>query len=172
MPTPLPPLTRAMIFISFLGGDGLTAAAILSVIAFLGLHWRRAALWMVVTILGALVLDLSLKYAFHRPRPVPFFVPVPYTYSFPSGHSLFSFCFYGVLAGLLTRRIPSRMARVLIWTLAALLVAAIGLSRIYLGVHYPSDVIAGYLAASLWVSTLVALDRVRIQRNGTPDPGA
>ncbi len=167
-----PPLTRAMIFISFLGGDGLTAAAILSVIAFLALHWRRAALWMVITILGAVVLDLSLKYAFHRPRPVPFFVPVPYTYSFPSGHSLFSFCFYGVLAGLLTRRIPSRMARVLIWTLAALLVAAIGLSRIYLGVHYPSDVIAGYLAASLWVSTLVALDRVRIQRNGTLDTGA
>jgi undecaprenyl-diphosphatase len=55
------------------------------------------------------------------------------------------------------------MARVLIWTLAALLVAAIGLSRVYLGVHYPSDVIAGYLAASLWVSTLVALDRVRME---------
>jgi undecaprenyl-diphosphatase len=51
----------------------------------------------------------------------------------------------------------------LIWTLAALLVAAIGLSRVYLGVHYPSDVIAGYLAASLWVSTLVALDRVRME---------
>ena len=158
-----PPLTKAMIFISFLGGDGLTAAAILSVIAFLIFHWRREALWMVVTILGALVLDLSLKYAFHRPRPVPFFAPVPYTYSFPSGHSLFSFCFYGVLAGLLTRRIRSRMARALIWTLAALLVAAIGLSRVYLGVHYPSDVIAGYLAASLWVSTLVALDRVRME---------
>lgn len=167
-----PGLTKAMIFISFLGGDGLTAAAILSVIAFLALHWRRAALWMVVTILGALVLDLSLKYAFHRPRPVPFFVPVPYTYSFPSGHSLFSFCFYGVLAGLLTRRIRPRRWRVLIWTLAALLVAAIGLSRIYLGVHYPSDVIAGYLAASLWVSTLVALDRVRIQRKGARNSGA
>jgi hypothetical protein len=104
---------------------------------------------MVVTILGALVLDLSLKYAFHRPRPVPFFVPAPYTYSFPSGHSLFSFCFYGVLAGLLTRRIRSRRWRVLIWTLAALLVATIGLSRVYLGVHYPSDVIAGYLAFTL-----------------------
>ncbi len=125
---------------------------------------------MVVTILGALVLDLSLKYAFHRPRPVPFFVPVPYTYSFPSGHSLFSFCFYGVLAGLLTRSIRSRMARVLIWTLAALLVAAIGLSRVYLGVHYPSDVIAGYLAASLWVSTLVALDRVRMEREECIQP--
>lgn len=167
-----PPVTSAMIFVSFLGGDGLTAAAILSVIAFLAFHWRRAALWMVVTILGAVVLDLTLKYAFHRPRPVPFFVPVPYTYSFPSGHSLFSFCFYGVLAGLLAGRMQSRLGRILVWTLAAVLVAAIGLSRIYLGVHYPSDVIAGYLAAALWVSTLLALDRVRIERKSAPDPGA
>jgi undecaprenyl-diphosphatase len=156
-----PGLTKVMIAFSFLGGDGLTVAAILSVIAFLRFRWRRAALWMVVTILGALVLDLSLKYAFHRHRPIPFFVAVPHTYSFPSGHSLFSFCFYGVLAGVLAGRIGSRLGRVLIWTLAALLVAAIGLSRIYLGVHYPSDVIAGYLAAALWVSTLVTLDHMR-----------
>ena len=167
-----PSLTKAMIFISFLGGDGLTAASILSVLAFLVFRWRREAVWMAVTILGAVVLDLSLKYAFHRPRPVPFFVPVPYTYSFPSGHSLFSFCFYGVLAGLLAGRMQSRLGRILVWTLAALLVAAIGLSRIYLGVHYPSDVIAGYLAAALWVSTLLALDRVRIGRKSSPDPGA
>ena len=167
-----PGLDRVMIFISFLGGDGLTAAAILSVIAFLVFRWRRAVVWMAVTILGAVVLDLSLKYAFHRPRPVPFFVPVPYTYSFPSGHSLFSFCFYGVLAGLLAGRMQSRLGRILVWSLAALLVAAIGVSRIYLGVHYPSDVIAGYLAAALWVSTLLALDRVRIERKSAPDPGA
>ena len=145
-----------MIFISFLGGDGLTAAAILSVIAFFVFRWRRAALWMVVTILGAVVLNVGLKYAFHRPRPVPFFVPVPYTYSFPSGHSLFSFCFYGVLAGLLAGRMQSRLGRILVWSLAALLVAAIGLSRIYLGVHYPSDVIAGYLVAGFWTTALLA----------------
>jgi undecaprenyl-diphosphatase len=167
-----PGLTRAMIAISFIGGDGLAAAIVISLIAFRWLRWRRALLWMFVTILGALVLDLSLKYAFHRPRPVPFFTDLPRTYSFPSGHSLFSFCFYGVLAGLLTRRISSRIGRILIWTFAALLVAAIGLSRIYLGVHYPSDVIAGYLAASLWVSTLVALDRVRLQRKNAADPEA
>ncbi len=167
-----PPLTKAMIFISFLGGDGLIAAAILSLIAFLAFHWRRAALWMVVTILGAVVLDVGLKYAFHRPRPTAFFGALPHTYSFPSGHSLFSFCFYGVLAGLLAGRMQSRRGRFLVWTLAALLVAAIGLSRIYLGVHHPSDVIAGYLAASLWVSTLVALDRLRIPRKSAPNPGA
>jgi undecaprenyl-diphosphatase len=119
---------------------------------------------MVVNLAGAVVLDLTLKFAFHRSRPVPFFGPVPRTYSFPSGHSLFSFCFYGVLAGLLAGRVRSVPARVLIWLTAALLVLAIGLSRIYLGVHYPSDVIAGYLAGTIWAASMVALDRWRRRR--------
>jgi len=159
-----------MIGISFLGGDGLTIAAIVALVVFVSFRWRRATLWLVVTILGALVLDLTLKYAFHRARPTPFFVALPRTYSFPSGHALFSFCFYGVLAGLLVGRTRSRLARVLIWLSAAILVVAIGVSRIYLGVHYPSDVIAGYLAATLWVSTLLALDRMRTGRSRKATP--
>ncbi|MFB3918234.1 MAG: phosphatase PAP2 family protein [Terriglobales bacterium] len=86
---------------------------------------------------------------------------LPHSYSFPSGHSLFSFCIYGVLAGLLTARIRSGALRAVIWLLAAGLITAIGTSRIYLGVHYPSDVIAGYLAAAMLVSTLIAADRMR-----------
>ena len=159
-----PGLTRAMIAISFVGGDGLTIAAVVSLLLFLHFRWKRATLWLVVNILGALVLDLTLKYAFHRPRPAPFFVTLPRTYSFPSGHALFSFCFYGMLAGLLMDRIKSRLEQILIWLAAAILVAAIGFSRVYLGVHYPSDVIAGYLTATLWVSTLIALDRMRSQK--------
>ncbi len=85
-----PGLTKAMIAISFLGGDGLTAAAILSVIAFLA-SLAAPRLWMVVTILGALVLDLSLKYAFHRPRPVPFFMPCPTPTVFPADIPCFHF---------------------------------------------------------------------------------
>lgn len=164
-----PGLTKLMIAFSFAGGDGLVLAASLAFVVFVRCRWRRATLWLIVTILGATVLDLSLKYAFHRPRPTPFFVAVPYTYSFPSGHSLFSFCIYGVLAGLLAGRIRSRLGQALTWTVAAVLVMAIGLSRIYLGVHYPSDVIAGYLAAALWVSTLVALDRMQMRKNHAPD---
>jgi len=159
-----PGLTRAMIAISFVGGDGLTIAAVVSLLLFLHFRWKRATLWLVVNILGALVLDLTLKYAFHRPRPAPFFVALPRTYSFPSGHALFSFCFYGMLAGLLMDRIKSRLEQILIWLAAATLIAAIGFSRVYLGVHYPSDVIAGYLTATLWVSTLIALDRMRSQK--------
>src|SRR5436305_1894654 len=66
-----PGLTRVMIAFSFIGGDGLIIAAVSALLAFLRFRWLRAALWLAVTILGALVLDLSLKYAFHRHRPVP-----------------------------------------------------------------------------------------------------
>jgi undecaprenyl-diphosphatase len=165
-----PTLTRWMIAISFLGGEGLIISAFVSCILFWVYKWRRAALWMLINISGTLVLDLALKYSFDRLRPTPFFVPMPRTPSFPSGHALFSFCFYGVLAGLLAGRIRSLRLRVLIWTLAAVTVGLVGLSRIYLGVHYPSDVIAGYLTGTLWVSTMLTLDRLRTRNKKRATP--
>jgi undecaprenyl-diphosphatase len=164
-----PPLTRLMFAATFMGSAGLIAVALLAFTLFRHFLWRRAAIWLLATLGGATVLVLGLKFAFHRPRPVPFFGAVPHTFSFPSGHSLFSFCFYGVLAGLLAARVESRPLRILIWTLAATLVLSIGLSRIYLGVHYPSDVLAGYLAGAIWVSTMLALDRLRTRhKNSLP----
>ncbi len=159
-----PRLTRVMFAISFMGSGGLIISALLAFALFCHLVWRRAATWLVVTLAGALLLDLALKYGFHRSRPTPFFGPVPRTYSFPSGHSLFSFCFYGVLAGLLSRRSWSTLASASIWMVAALMILAIGLSRIYLGVHYPSDVIAGYLAGAVWTAAMLAMDRLRQRR--------
>jgi undecaprenyl-diphosphatase len=160
-----PALTTVMRVFSIIGYQGLIAAFVLALVAFLLLRWRRAALWLAFSVGGALVLDLALKNAFHRPRPEPFFGDSFRDWSFPSGHALFSFCFYGVLAGLLSARLRSPGLKVLVWALAAALIAAIGLSRIYLGVHYPSDVLAGYLAAAVWVSSLVAADRWRRGRN-------
>jgi membrane-associated phospholipid phosphatase len=69
-----------------------------------------------------------------------------------------------VLAGLIAARTRSVFLRVAVGIAAAVLVIAIGLSRIYLGVHYPSDVIAGYLAAAVWVTTLLVLDRWRVRQ--------
>jgi undecaprenyl-diphosphatase len=63
-----------------------------------------------------------------------------------------------VLAGLLSKRTKALSWRIVIWIIAVVLVIAIGLSRIYLGVHYPSDVLAGYLAATVWVGTIIVLD--------------
>jgi undecaprenyl-diphosphatase len=169
-----PALTSTMMAISLLGSVVLVGVFTIALMIFLRLKWRRAAVWLLLAMAGAVVLDLTLKYAFHRPRPAAFFGPAPHSYSFPSGHSLFSFCIYGVLAGLLTARIRSGAPRALIWLLAAGLVAAIGTSRIYLGVHYPSDVIAGYFAAAMWVSALIAADRMRkrkgIREVGVPSP--
>ena len=160
-----PLLTALMRAFSLAGDRGLIAAFAAAVVVFLVLRWRRAALWLVFSTAGALVLDLALKNAYHRPRPAPFFGGLPHSFSFPSGHALFSFCFYGVLAGVLSARLRSPGLKVLVWVVAAVLIAAIGLSRIYLGVHYPSDVLAGYLAAAVWVSSLVAADRWRRARN-------
>jgi undecaprenyl-diphosphatase len=159
-----PTLTRMMIWASFVGGDGLAIASILSFGLLAYFRWRRAALWIVVTLAGATVLNLALKYAFHRTRPEPYFVPLPHSYSFPSGHALYSLCFYGVLAALIAGRIRDVYLRVIVWTVAALLILGIGFSRVYLGVHYPSDVVAGYLAATIWVASLVVLDRLHGRR--------
>jgi undecaprenyl-diphosphatase len=156
-----PTLTRVMTVISHLGSGALALAFVIAFVVFLRVRWRRAAMWLLLSLAGGLILELTLKYAYHRARPTPFFGAVPHTYSFPSGHSLVSFCIYGVLAGLLSARVRSAAWRGIIWIVAAALVLAIGLSRIYLGVHFPSDVIAGYLAGAVWISSLIAADRVR-----------
>ncbi len=114
-------------------------------------RWRTAVL-LFITVLGSEVLDQAIKASFRRPRPVPFFGLVePMGYSFPSGHAMVSCTFFGILAAIAAARTASRVGRVLSYAAAAALVAAIGLSRIYLGVHYPSDVLAGYAAAVAWV---------------------
>ncbi len=164
-----PAVTAGMKFITELGSLGLSIAAVVAIVAFLVTGWKRAAGWLLLSLAGATVLSLALKYGFHRPRPVPFFGVAPHSYSFPSGHSLFSLCFYGTLAGLINARVRSLWLRIVLWTLATLLVFAIGLSRIYLGVHYPSDVIAGYLAAAMWVSAMIALDRSWKHRRSRED---
>jgi undecaprenyl-diphosphatase len=160
-----PLLTKIM-----LGFTGLGSAAALAILfgiaiaCFLIMKLRDPAVWLLIAMAGALILIVTLKLAFHRARPEPFFGPIPDGYSFPSGHALGSFVFYGVIAGVLSSRIGSQLTRILIWSTASMLITAIGLSRIYLGVHYPTDVIAGYTAGAVWVSTLIFVDRVGLQR--------
>lgn len=157
-----PAMTQIMKGISLLGYDLLIVELAVALAVFIRLRWRRAAAWLAITMAGAVALDIALKHAFHRPRPVPFFGDAPHSYSFPSGHALASFCFYGVLAGLVVDRLDKLRWKIAIGVIAASLVTAIGISRIYLGVHYPSDVVAGYLAAAMWVSTMLWIDRLRI----------
>lgn len=142
-----PGLTMAFAAITHLGSVLVVSAiTVLSIAAFwlTGLHAAaRLAGW---TMAGSALLDNSLKYLFQRARPEPFFgLDVPASFSFPSGHALFSTCLFGALAFAFADPTRSSPIRLAIWACAAGLVAAIGLSRIYLGVHYPSDVAGGCL---------------------------
>lgn len=164
-----PALTSIMRAVTLLGSTKFMVALGVGVaLSFLLAGWRRAATLFAVTMAGAVLLLVTLKLGFQRARPTPFFGTLsPDSYSFPSGHALYSFCFYGVLAALTNERLRNRAARLVIWIATALLVALIGLSRIYLGVHYPSDVIAGYAAALVWVVTVAFGDHMLRGRKQT-----
>jgi undecaprenyl-diphosphatase len=148
-----PALTMIMRGVSFVGSTiSLTVATGVIVISFAMRKWRREAKLFAITMIGAALLNMTLKLTFKRTRPVPFFnLSAPETYSFPSGHSLMSCCFFGALAAILTARIERKRMRAVVWTLAAAMFLLIGLSRIYLGVHHTTDVIAGFVAAMIWI---------------------
>jgi undecaprenyl-diphosphatase len=149
-------LTAVMRAVSIVGSPGVLGPIALVIFLFLR-HFGslREANLLLIAMLGALLLEQVLKLVFHRARPESFFgIPEPSSYSYPSGHALFAVCFFGTLAWILAARRSSRVARAALWTGAILIAGLIGYSRIYLGVHYPTDVIAGYASALVWLTVL------------------
>lgn len=128
---------------------------------------RAAALFVVGAIGGGTVASFLLKAAFERPRPdlVPHAVEVA-TASFPSGHAMLSAVTYLTLGALLARFLPQRRAKAYVVTVAALLTLAIGTSRVYLGVHWPTDVLAGWTLGGAW-ALLCWLGALWLQRRRT-----
>jgi undecaprenyl-diphosphatase len=149
-----PPLTATMRGVSLIGSElCLVPLGVILVWWLVAAKRRRAAVLFAVAALGAEALDQIMKLLFNRPRPEPFFgLASPITHSFPSGHAMVSCCFFGVLAAILAAREPSRMKRIAIFAAAAIVVALMGFSRVYLGFHYPTDVLAGYAAAVVWLA--------------------
>jgi undecaprenyl-diphosphatase len=148
-----PTLTIVMRGFSFVGSTiALTIGTIIVVVRFAMRNLGREAKLFAITMIGAGLLNITLKLAFKRARPEPFFnLSLPETYSFPSGHSLTSAVFFGALAAILTAHIKSRRVRAVIWIVSTLIFLTIGFSRIYLGVHHTTDVIAGFVAALIWI---------------------
>jgi undecaprenyl-diphosphatase len=143
-----PTLTSVMRFITFFGSTAfIVGLGICVVILFIWIKWKHAAFLFTITMAGALALNGVLKFFFHRARPKAYFGVAPTSYSFPSGHSLYSLCFYGMLAFIISARLQSLAVSFVVWTLAVSLILLVGMSRIYLGVHYPNDVLAGYMTA-------------------------
>ena len=159
-------LTRVMMAASLYGGPASLVTLGLALAAgFLWRGWHRGVLLVVITMAGAGLLDTLLKLMFGRTRPAPFFdYPLPQSLSFPSGHAFFSASFLGGFAVLISGRIRSNALRVLLWVATVGLILLIGFSRVYLGVHYPSDVLAGYAVAVVWVTAVAIGDRLASQR--------
>jgi undecaprenyl-diphosphatase len=138
--------------VTALGGVGVLAMLTLAVVGYLHLLGkRRVAVFLVVAVCGGLLISTLFKSAFDRPRPdlVPHHTYV-YTASFPSGHSMLAAVTYFTLGALLARVHRQRRVKIYILSVAAILTFSVGVSRIYMGVHWPTDVLAGWAAGATW----------------------
>lgn len=152
--------------LSLLGSQVLTAVVVLVAVVFAARReWRRLAV-LAITCGGGALLNTGLKLLFQRHRPAFAAEFNLKTWGFPSGHAMNSLICYGLFAHWIVARYPRARVAVLIAT--ALLVGAIGYSRIYLGVHYLSDVAAGYSAGLMWLIACIAMERLIASRRHEP----
>jgi undecaprenyl-diphosphatase len=144
---------------------GLT---VLAVAGFLVLHGQwRSSLFVTLASFGGWFINGALKQLFQRPRPtvVPHLREVM-TMSFPSGHALISAVVYLTLGTLLMRIAKRGLAKIYCMAVAMLATFLIGVSRVYLGVHYPTDVLAGWLIGFTWALLCWILERALERRTG------
>jgi membrane-associated phospholipid phosphatase len=162
--------TDAMLFITH--WNGIAGSSIMGALLALWFWRREAHYWLVVVLAavpGGMLLNLALKHVFRRARPSledPLLTLS--TYSFPSGHTAAATVFYGLLACYLLRRVQAWPTRAAIVAACCLMVGLVALSRMYLGVHYLSDVLAAAAEGAAWLATCItavsALQRRRMAR--------
>jgi undecaprenyl-diphosphatase len=109
----------------------------------------RSAMTLLLTMAAAAILNPVVKLAFARSRPEAFFGNAPDSFSFASGHALFSACYFSVVAGIIAAHVTKVWQRAAVWVVSCTFIAGIGWSRVYLGVHYLTDVMAGFALAAL-----------------------
>ncbi|MBB3112532.1 undecaprenyl-diphosphatase [Paenibacillus phyllosphaerae] len=156
--------------------DGLTAAAklftkigsssvviplvlVVAVVLYIFLKHRKELFLLIGGMLGSTLLNVVLKGLYERARPDIHRIVEETGYSFPSGHSMAAFTFYGLLTYLLWRHMPSRLWRGVLIGFGVIMIMCIGLSRVYLGVHYPSDLLGGYWVSACWLAVCIKLFR-------------
>ena len=160
----IPSVTQFMLGISAI--NGIAGISILTVLLALNFIWRRDWYWLLglaLAVPGGMLLNLLTKFAFHRKRPV-FIDPIVTLsgYSFPSGHTLASTVYYGTLAAFLMPRVKTSGQRVAILLAALLMATLVGLSRIYLGAHFLTDVVGAFAEGLAWLALcLVAVATLR-----------
>ncbi|AJE49696.1 phosphatase PAP2 family protein [Paenibacillus polymyxa] len=152
-----PAMTRLMKCFTMIG-SGIPVVIIILIAMFVlysVLGHRRELFFLAVAVLGSVLLNMVLKMLFQRARPEINRIIEANGYSFPSGHSMTAFSMYAALTFLLWKHVPSRRGRILLVVLSSLLILTIGASRIYLGVHYPSDVVGGYFMSGCWMAACI-----------------
>lgn len=152
-----PAMTRFMEFFTTIGSE--VPVIIILVIAMFVLYrvlgHRRELLFLAIAVVGSVLLNTVLKILFRRERPEINRIIEANGYSFPSGHSMTAFTMYVALTFLIWKHVPSRLGRILFVAVSTLLIVTIGISRIYLGVHYPSDVIGGFFMSGSWMAACI-----------------
>ena len=156
-----PVLDRAMLFITSIGDPRIVVP--LTGIVFVALLVKRhrlAATFFAIDAMGGAALSYFLKLAFSKPRPQLWTSAIEETtFSYPSGHALGSVVIYGFLSYVFARLYP-RFAGA-IYAFAAFMILSIGFSRLYLGVHWPTDILAGYGIGFLWITACISLLRLQ-----------
>ncbi|MEH7336423.1 phosphatase PAP2 family protein [Neobacillus drentensis] len=152
-----PGLTSVMKVFTFIGSASFVIILSLALMFFLYkvLHHRIELILFITAILGSACLNGILKNIFQRVRPDLHRLIEIGGYSFPSGHAMSAFTVYGIITFLLWRHIPNKWGRSILIVFSIVMILSIGISRIYLGVHYPSDVIGGYFASGFWLAVLI-----------------
>lgn len=147
-------LASSMIDLTALGGPTIIGLIVLAVVGFLLLQARYwTALFILLTALSGEAVNAAMKALFFRPRPdvVPH-LREAFSTSFPSGHAMQSAIIYLTLGAMMMRVVEKRISKIYCLTAAMGLTFLVGLSRVYLGVHYPTDVLAGWIIGLLWAS--------------------
>lgn len=146
--------------VTHLGGEFFIASVV--VLSSLFLIWQdnyvATALWFALqTAIGAGLLNQLFKFVFHRTRPAVEHLVAQGGFSFPSGHSMAAMICYGGLAFIFTLFVKNKLYRWFIFVFAGTLIILIGISRIYVGVHFPSDVAAGFSMGAAWLALSISI---------------
>jgi undecaprenyl-diphosphatase len=120
----------------------------------------RSLFFFIIAMAGQAALHHSFKWLFARPRPSNLInYRAPESSGFPSGHAIAALCLFGMIAWIVTREIESPAIKAGIWIFTAVLVFLIGVSRVYIGIHYPTDVLAGFVGGAIWIAASMSADR-------------
>jgi len=156
-----------------MGSTGVLTLMVLTIAGFLAMTRKAfAALLVLASVAGGVFIGQTMKWAYARPRPdlVPHGAEV-FTASFPSGHSMMSAVVYLTLGALLARTQTDRAVKTYILVIAVILTVLVGVSRVYLGVHWPTDVLAGWALGGVW-ALICLLVMLSLQSRGQVEDDA